>query len=71
MRGLTKKQKMILNSWYEKNKDNIRVGIVHFKLEKCPYFGYDLLDELEHINSFETIVQEINTYISEICMDKK
>ena len=65
MRCLTQAQKEILNDWYEQNKENIEVGVAHFDLTKCDYFSYELLDLLEKINEFETIVQEVNRYISE------
>ena len=71
MRGLTKKQKQILDEWYEKNKNEIQVGIAFFDAYKCNLFSTELMEQLEKINDFETIMQEINRYISEKGMKKE
>ena len=65
MRSLTKKQKNILDEWYEKNKKELQIGIAFFDLHKCDLFGFELLTELEKINDFETISDEINRYVSD------
>lgn len=65
MRSLTKKQKQILDEWYEKNKKDIQVGIAFFDVLKCDLLSYDLLKQLEKINDYETIIWDINRYISD------
>ena len=59
MRGLTKKQKKILKSWYLKHKDEVGLS---FRIEDCNDF--DILEELEEINDYETIIQDINNFLS-------
>ena len=65
MRELNKKQKRLLDQWYNKNKKDLRYGIRFFQIHRCDTFPLELLEELEKIHDFETIVQEINNYISE------
>ena len=62
MRTLNKKQKNLLDKWFEKNKDCLGL---FFKVEKCDTFSWELFQELENINLFETITQEIDRYISD------
>jgi len=59
MRGLTKKQREILKSWYKDHKEE--VGLF-FRIEDCDSF--DILEELEEINDYETIIQDINNFLS-------
>jgi len=65
MRRLNAKQKKLLDIWYEKNKKDIEAGIAFFDLSTCDLFSVDFLNELEKLNDFETIHQEINNYIQE------
>lgn len=62
MRHLNIKQKKLLDNWYLDNAE--KVGIF-FDIAKYDEFSLSLLQELEGINDFETIIQEINNYISE------
>ena len=65
MRRLNAKQKKLLDIWYEKNKKDIEAGRLFFDLGKCDLFSGDFYEELQRINDFETIYQEINNYIQE------
>jgi len=65
MRRLNAKQKKLLDSWYEKNKKEIEIGRLFFDLGKCDLFDGYFYEELQKINDFETIYQEINNYIQE------
>jgi len=65
MRNLTKKQKNLLDIWYEKNKKDIEIGRAFFDLGKCDLFPYELLQELEQIHDTEILYQNINNYISD------
>jgi len=65
MRRLNMKQKKLLDLWYEKNKEAIEIGRMHFDLGKCDLFNYEFYEGLQKINDFETIYQEINNYIQE------
>ena len=70
MRDLTSRQKKLLDAWYEKYKDKIQTGILHFDSSDCPYFSYDFYEELEKINDTEVLYQNINHYISDKGMSK-
>lgn len=65
MRALNKKQRKLLDVWYIENKNH--VGLF-FKVENCETFSYELFQQLEDINDFETITQAINNYISDKVM---
>lgn len=62
LRQLTKKQKQILDKFYEENKSNLPLG---FDLEYYDNFSYELLEKLREINNTEILNQEINRYISD------
>lgn len=64
MRALNKRQRKLLDQWFEQNKDKTHIGIF-FDLGKCDLFSYDLLKQLEQINDFETIYQAINAYVGD------
>jgi len=63
MRTLTKKQKKLLDKWYEQNKDV--PGLAACDVVQLKEFSYDFLCELEEINDTEVLYQEINRYISD------
>lgn len=65
MRRLNAKQKKLLDIWYEKNKEGIEAGRLFFDLGKCDLFNLDFYEELQKINDFEILYQEINNYIQE------
>ena len=65
MRGLTKKQKEILRDWYIKHRE--QVGLF-FEIENCDDF--DILEELEEINNFESIIQDINNFLYFLAMEE-
>lgn len=64
MRGLTVKQKRLLDKWYEENKSRIVGGLV-FDLGKCDLFPCELLEQLEEIHNTEVLYQEVNFYIQD------
>lgn len=63
-RSLNKKQKKLLDKWFEQNKDKTHIG-TFFDLGKCDLFSYDLLKQLEQINDFEILYQATNRYIGD------
>lgn len=63
MRELNKKQKKLLDEWYEKNKE--LPGLMVFDCGICDAFSGELFEQLEEIFSFEIIYQCINHYIQE------
>jgi len=69
MRGLTAKQKKLLDKWYEENKSKTRIGYF-FDLGRCEAFSLGLLEKLEEINDSEILYQAINRYISDKVMEK-
>ena len=62
MRQLTKKQKQLLDQWYEQNKNNLVIG---FDIQYNDNFSYELIQKLEEINDTEILVQEVNRYIND------
>jgi hypothetical protein len=60
MRQLNKKQKSLLDNWYDVNGHALLIG---FDLQYIDSF--DILDKLESINNFETLHQAINRYIND------
>ena len=62
---LNKKQKHLLDVWYDAHKTEVDRGIVFFDLAKCQCFSGELFQELERLGDFETLYQAINNYISE------
>lgn len=64
MRALNKKQRKLLDQWFEQNKNKTHISIF-FDLGKCDLFSYDLYEQLEQINDFETIYQAINAYVGD------
>jgi len=69
MRGLTAKQKKLLDKWYKENKSKTHIGIL-FDLGKCEAFSLELLERLEEINDTEILYQAINSYIADKVMKK-
>ena len=65
MRKLTKKQKTLLDNWYNKNKEKIQNGLRFFDCDKCELFTFELFERLKQINDTEILSQNINNYISE------
>lgn len=70
MRGLTVKQKKLLDKWYQENKSRIIGGLV-FDLGKCDLFSGELFEELEEIHNTEVLYQEINRYIQVKVLDER
>ena len=66
MRILNKKQKNLLNEWFEKNKDNLGL---FFQVDTCEAFSPKLFEQLEKINDHETLYQNIDRYISDKVAD--
>jgi len=67
MRGLTVKQKRLLDAWYEENKKDVWVG---FDLGRCDNFPLSLLRQLEQINDSEILYPEINRYLQDKAMNE-
>ena len=67
IRHLNKKQKKLLDEWYEENKDLPGLGI--FDLVDCEQFCYGFLIGLRDINDFETIHDHVNQHISKKTMN--
>jgi len=65
MRELTKKQKRILDLWFNKHKNELQAGICFFQLDKCDFFSNELYEKLEKIHDTEILYQSINRYISD------
>lgn len=61
------RQKRRLDKWYEENKERLlqQGGILFFAIDKNDLFSLELLEELEAMGDHETIIQNINRYISD------
>jgi len=59
MRALNKKQKVLLDEWFEKNKDDVGY------FWDAESLDYDVYVELENIHNFEILHQAITGYIQE------
>lgn len=62
LRSLNKQQKRLLTEWYKANKSKIRLG---FDMQSDA-FPYELYQKLQDINDHETIVQNINRFLSDL-----
>jgi hypothetical protein len=62
LRELNKQQKKLLTEWYEANKNKVHLG---FDIQS-EAFPYELFQRLETINDHETIVQNINRFLSDL-----
>ena len=74
MTQLTAEQKKLLDKWYEENWKRLQTagGILFFQVYHCEYFPASLLGKLEKIFDHETIIQNINRYISDKgCAEKR
>lgn len=60
MRELNSKQKILLDNWYDKNKDDLMFS---FDVENYDNFDNELYTEIESLNDFETLHHCINLYI--------
>jgi len=70
MIGLYKKQKRLLDKWYKEHKEEIGLFV---QIKNVDSFSLGLLEELERIHDHETIIQNINNYLSSLVsknMDK-
>lgn len=65
MRELNKKQKKLLDRWYKTVQNEAGLGVRDVVKDLLPY---DLWEELQEINDFETIYQHINNYINDKAM---
>jgi len=59
MRALNKKQKAVLDEWFEENKDDIGL------FWDAESLDYEVYVELENIHNFEILHQAITGYIQE------
>lgn len=64
MRQLTRRQKGILDCWFDSAKDNIGIGFV---AEQLPD---DIWNRLVQINDTEILAQEIERYIRDKAMEE-
>jgi len=60
MRTLSKRQKKLLDEWYKKHGKDLTIFVEIDKIDE-----FDIFDELVRINDHETIVQNINRYLSD------
>ena len=67
MRVLSKKQKKILDNWFETIQDQPGLGVRDVVKDLLPL---DLWDKLIDINNHETIYDNINRYINDKTMEK-
>jgi len=67
MRNLNKKQKKMLDKWFETVKHESGLGARDIVQDLLPY---DMWEELQAINDFETIYQRINNYINDKAMER-
>lgn len=62
MRTLNRKQKQLLDAWF--NAERSKGRILQLAIDcASDDFPFDLYAELETINNFETLNQEINRYL--------
>ena len=64
MRGLNRKQKSLLRDWFEKNKHKITIN---FTVQND--LPYELYQQFEQINNFETLNDEIERFITDLVME--
>lgn len=62
MRALTKKQKQLLDKWFETIKDKHGLAVRDVVKDLLPA---DLWEQLEAINDTEVLYQVVNNYINE------
>jgi len=62
MRKLNKKQKNLLDKWYNENKDLPGLGVCDIVRDHLPI---ELLEKLEEINDHETLYQNVNRYVND------
>ena len=62
MRVLSKKQKKLLDKWFETIKHEHGLAVRDVVKDLLPY---DLWVELTNINDFETLYQRVNNYIND------
>ena len=67
MRTLNKKQKKLLDNWFETIKDEPGLGVRDVVKDLLPV---ELWEQLEQINDHETIYQNINRYINDKTMSQ-
>jgi hypothetical protein len=65
MRDLTKKQKKILDKWYQEQVDAGRTIGLFWRLDEDDNFSYELYEEIDEINPCEIVYQNVNNYIQE------
>ena len=66
MRELNKKQKKLLDKWFETIKEEAGLGVCNVVDDLLPY---DLWIKIQEINDHETIYQNINRYINDKAME--
>jgi len=64
MRDLTKKQKRLLDIWYNEQKEKGKVISLFWKVNEDDDFSGELFEEIDNINPCEMIYQNINNYIT-------
>ncbi len=64
MRNLNKKQKSLIDQWFDKNWTGAG------SLNSCDDIPLELIVEIENINDHETIYQNIDRYINDKALEK-
>jgi len=65
MRKLTKKQKKMLDKWYNEQVKNGRSFDDYWKLDEDDNFGSNLFHEIDNINPCEIFYQNVENYIQD------
>ena len=66
MRTLTKRQKKLLDTWFEENKKELQErGEMFFDFEQNDLFPSQLRQNLVQINDAECLYENINRYIGD------
>ena len=66
MRTLNKRQKKLLDNWFETIKNEPGIGVCDVVKDLLPY---NLWEKLQQINDHETIYDNINRYINDKAME--
>ena len=66
MRVLNKKQKKMLDKWFETVKDESGMGVRDVVADLLPV---ELWEELQAVNDHETIYNNINRYVNDKAME--
>jgi len=68
MRNLTKRQKKMLNEWYNTEKAKGKTFGLWWKVDEDEDFSVDLYEDIDSINPCEIFYQNVNQYIQDKAM---